>query len=100
MTLFRAAAWTAPLLGLSLLATTVPANAAPCRDSHGRFTRCPGTAAKTAAQPKKVAAMPAKTATKTTTKSVAAPAATKTAAAKPATKTAAHPKKAAPVHHS
>ena len=100
MTLFRAAAWAAPLLGLSLLATTVPASAAPCRDSHGRFARCPGTAAKAAAQPRKIAAIPAKATTKATAKAAAAAPATKTAAAKPVAKAAAHPKKAAPVHHS
>lgn len=53
----------AALVGLaSLGVAAAPANAAPCRDAHGHFTKCPGsiTAAAKPAARKAATARPAK----------------------------------------
>lgn len=104
MTSFRKIS-TAALLAVSALGlATAPANAAPCRDAKGHFTKCPAAshavpaksaAAKPAAAPAKVAA--AKPAAKPAAKVATKPAAKVAAkpAAKPATKSA---KPAAPAH--
>lgn len=82
---------TALLLGLSTAALSVPASAAPCRDAHGRFTACTGTAAakakpvRTAARAAtpKAAAKPVKVASRATpARAAKAAAPAKTAAAR------------------
>lgn len=49
-----------PLATIAMIAAPMVAQAAPCRDAHGRFTTCTGAAAKHA--PKATAATPAKSA--------------------------------------
>jgi hypothetical protein len=48
-----------PLVSLVMVAAPMAAQAAPCRDAHGRFTACTSAAAKPAMKPKMVAAKPA-----------------------------------------
>ncbi len=96
---------TAMLLGVSALTVVAPANAAaPCRDTHGQFTKCAGGAvalaprhAVTPAPSRRSAAAPARTAslTRIATSRTTAPART---AAKPARALAAA-RPAAPAAH-
>ena len=81
---------TALLLGLSATAVSMPANAAPCRDAHGRFTACTGAAA-AKAKPAKVASRAA------TAPRTAKPVKVASRTAKPAT-TVAHKTGTAPAH--
>lgn len=84
---------TALLLGLSATAVSMPANAAPCRDAHGRFTACTGAAAAKAnpTKPAKVASRAA------TTPRTAKPVKVASRTTKPAT-TVAHKTGTAPAH--
>ncbi|AZI35409.1 hypothetical protein NT2_09_01070 [Caenibius tardaugens NBRC 16725] len=85
---------TAALLAISALgAASMPANAAACRDAHGRFAKCPVSAtapaktAKTTRASHKVAAKKASPSKQAAAASVkAAPATTKTPAKAPAHK--------------
>lgn len=74
---------TAALLAISALgAASMPANAAACRDAHGRFAKCPVTASATPAKAKttkatrkvaaKKAVTPAKQAAASSTKTAPA----------------------------
>ncbi len=102
MTNFRTLA-TAMLLGVSALSVVAPANAAaPCRNAHGRYTKCAGSAvalaprhAATPAASQRSSAAPARTASLTRT-AAARTATSARAAAKPAHALAARPAGAAP----
>ena len=95
---------TAAVLGASMLSLAIaPANAAACRDAHGRFARCATTAAATArpAHMTKVASAAAKsqkTASAPSAKTATAAPATKMASMTPAAKRPHTAKKAAATH--